>query len=371
MTPGIVDNILELVGNTPLVRINRMNPVAGVELLVKLESMNPGGSVKDRIALRMIEEAEAAGELTPGKIVLEASSGNTAIGLAMVCAVKGYPLLVTMSESASEERRRILKAYGADILLTPGHLSTDGAIEEAYRLAREEPDKYVLVDQFNNEANWRAHYDGTGKEIWEATRRQSGRRRAHHGHHRHVDGRHPRAEETEPRRSRGGRRAVQGTQDPRPEEHEGELPARDLQAGRAAGDRQRGRRFGLRDGPAPGQGRRDLRGDERRRRHEGGRGRGPGLGRRHRRRPAPRRRRALSVHFAVRLGNGSGAAAFLQHADREGGTARTCPAGQSRRSTRAGPAWTGRRIWGCAAGSSSPTCSGVTSNTAATKSNTP
>ncbi|MHC4180626.1 MAG: PLP-dependent cysteine synthase family protein, partial [Planctomycetota bacterium] len=169
MIPCKVNNILELVGNTPLVRISRMNPVPGVELLVKLESMNPGGSVKDRIGLSMIQEAEAKGELTPGKIVLEASSGNTAIGLAMVCAVKGYRLLVTMSESASEERKRTLKAFGADILLTPGHLSTDGAIEEAYRLAREEPDKYVLVDQYNNEANWQAHYEGTGKEIWEAT----------------------------------------------------------------------------------------------------------------------------------------------------------------------------------------------------------
>jgi len=169
MQPCKVNNILELVGNTPLIRINRINPIAGVELLVKLESMNPGGSVKDRIALKMIEQAEATGDLTPGKIVLEASSGNTAIGLAMVCAVKGYRLLVTMSESASEERRRILRAYGADILLTPGHLSTDGAIEEAYRLAREEPEKYFLADQFNNDANWQAHYDATGKEIWEAT----------------------------------------------------------------------------------------------------------------------------------------------------------------------------------------------------------
>ena len=169
MKPQKVDNILELVGNTPLVRINRMNPVPGVELLVKLESMNPGGSVKDRIGLKMVEQAEADGRLTPEKIVLEASSGNTAIGLAMACAVKGYRLMVTMSESASEERKKILRAYGAEILLTPGHLSTDGAIEEAYRLAREEPDKYVLADQFNSEANWRAHYDATGREIWEAT----------------------------------------------------------------------------------------------------------------------------------------------------------------------------------------------------------
>nr|MCU0875914.1 pyridoxal-phosphate dependent enzyme [Pirellulaceae bacterium] len=154
MTPRKVNNILELIGDTPLVRINRMNPVPGVELLVKLESMNPGGSVKDRVGLTMIEQAEATGQLTPGKIVLEASSGNTAIGLAMVCAVKGYRLLVTMSESASEERKRILKAYGAQIRLTPGYQGTDGAIEEAYRLAREEPSKYFLVDQFNNDANW-------------------------------------------------------------------------------------------------------------------------------------------------------------------------------------------------------------------------
>jgi cysteinyl-tRNA synthetase len=169
MVPRKVNSVLELVGNTPLVRINRLNPVPGVEVLVKLESMNPGGSVKDRIALKMIEHAEASGALVPGKIVLEASSGNTAIGLAMVCAVKGYRLLVTMSESASEERKRILKAYGAQILLTPGYQGTDGAIEEAYRLAREEPDKYVLVDQYNNQSNWQAHYEGTGREIWEAT----------------------------------------------------------------------------------------------------------------------------------------------------------------------------------------------------------
>jgi cysteinyl-tRNA synthetase len=147
-----------------------MNPVPGVEIYAKLEFMNPGGSVKDRPALNMIEQAEKSGELTKDKIVLEATSGNTGIGLAMVCAVKGYKMLFTMSESASEERRKILRAYGADILLTAAHLSTDGAIEEAYRLAREEPDKYFLVDQFNNENNWKAHNEeGTSKEIFEAT----------------------------------------------------------------------------------------------------------------------------------------------------------------------------------------------------------
>ncbi|MCB2187060.1 MAG: cysteine--tRNA ligase [Deltaproteobacteria bacterium] len=165
-----VNNVLELVGGTPLVRINRLFRSGPVEVYAKLEYMNPGGSVKDRAALRMIEAAEASGEMTPDKIVLEATSGNTGIGLAMVCAVKGYRMLFTMSESASEERKKILRAYGAEILLTPAHLSTDGAIEEAYRLAREEPDKYFLVDQFNNDNNWRAHSEnGTADEIWEAT----------------------------------------------------------------------------------------------------------------------------------------------------------------------------------------------------------
>ena len=165
-----VNNILELVGGTPLVRINRINPHPKVEVYAKLEAMNPGGSVKDRPALYMIEQAEKSGELTPGKIVLEATSGNTGIGLAMVCAVKGYRMLFTMSGSASAGRRKILRAYGADILLTPAHLATDGAIEEAYRLAREHPDKYYLVDQFNNENNWKAHYDhGTADEIYQGS----------------------------------------------------------------------------------------------------------------------------------------------------------------------------------------------------------
>jgi cysteinyl-tRNA synthetase len=164
-----VNSIIELVGGTPLIRINRMNPAPGVELFVKLESMNPGGSVKDRIGVTMIEAGERSGQLAAGKIVLEASSGNTAIGLAMACAVKGYKLAVTMSEAASEERKKILRAYGAELIMTPPHLGTDGAIEEAYRLARLEPDKYYLVDQFNNDANWRAHVDGTGPEILEGT----------------------------------------------------------------------------------------------------------------------------------------------------------------------------------------------------------
>ena len=163
------ENILSLIGNTPLVEIKRLNPHPNVKILAKLESFNPGGSIKDRVALRMIESAEQRGELTPDKTVIEATSGNTGIGLAMVCAVKGYKLMLLMPESASEERRRIMRAYGAGIKLTPARLATDGAIEEAYRLAREEPDKYLLVDQYNNPASVEAHYMGTGLEIWEQT----------------------------------------------------------------------------------------------------------------------------------------------------------------------------------------------------------
>ncbi|MGQ9687658.1 MAG: cysteine synthase [Desulfobaccales bacterium] len=162
------DSILELMGNTPIVRLNRLNPNPRVEVFVKLEYFNPGGSIKDRPALAMIEAAEAAGELTPGKTVIEATSGNTGIGLALVCAVKGYRLLLAMPESASEERKRILRALGAELLLTPAHMGTDGAIEEVYRLARENPEAYFLVDQFNNCHNPASHQT-TAREIWEQT----------------------------------------------------------------------------------------------------------------------------------------------------------------------------------------------------------
>ncbi len=162
--------ILELVGNTPLVPIRRLNPHGRVTILAKLEAFNPGGSVKDRIGLHMIEMAEDAGLLTPDKIVLEATSGNTGIGLAMVCAVKGYRCMLVMPESASIERRKIMAAYGAEILLTPAKKSTDGAIEQSYILARRHPDRYFLTDQFNNEANRQAHYRHTGPEIWADTK---------------------------------------------------------------------------------------------------------------------------------------------------------------------------------------------------------
>ncbi|EPR42787.1 cysteine synthase [Desulfovibrio sp. X2] len=177
----IYSNLLELVGHTPLLELLRINPrldaaaapaaatAPVVRLLAKIESKNIGGSIKDRVALSMIEAAEASGELTPDKTVIEATSGNTGVGLAMVCAVKGYKIMLLMPESASEERKRIMRAYGAELRLTPGHMGTDGAIEEAYRLAREEPGKYVLLDQYNNPASIAAHYRGTAQEIWDDT----------------------------------------------------------------------------------------------------------------------------------------------------------------------------------------------------------
>ncbi len=167
----IFKDVLSRIGNTPLVEINQLNPFApNVKILAKVECVNPGGSIKDRVALAMIEAAETSGELTSEKTIIEATSGNTGIGLAMVAAVKGYKITLLMSELASEERKMIMRGFGASIMLTPGHLSTDGAIEMSYRLYREEPDKYVLMDQFNNPASVEAHYNGTGREIWEQTK---------------------------------------------------------------------------------------------------------------------------------------------------------------------------------------------------------
>jgi len=162
-------NILNQIGGTPLVPIARLNANKNVQILAKLESFNPGGSVKDRPALYMIEAAERSGELTKERTILEATSGNTGIGLSLVAAVKGYRVLLVMSEAVSEERKKILRAMGADMEFTPAHLGTDGAIEFVYNLIREEPERFWLADQFNNEANWRSHYNGTAMEIWTQT----------------------------------------------------------------------------------------------------------------------------------------------------------------------------------------------------------
>jgi len=162
--------VLERIGKTPVVEIKRLNANPRVTILAKLEGVNPGGSIKDRIALSMIEAAEAQGPLRPGRIVLEATSGNTGIGIALVCAVKGYRCLLAMSENVSLERRKILAAYGAEFLLTPGNLGTDGAIERVYEMERVDGgEKYFLIDQYNNPDNPLAHYRGTGPEIWDQT----------------------------------------------------------------------------------------------------------------------------------------------------------------------------------------------------------
>jgi len=162
-------SILDTIGNTPLAEILHMNVNPKVRVLVKLEGNNPGGSVKDRIALSMIEGAEARGELKPGMTILEATSGNTGIGISLVAACKGYRNVLTMSEGVSIERRRVLSALGAEIILTPTNHGTDGAIMEARRMHEENPDIYYMPDQFNNPDNIRAHFTGTGPEIWEQT----------------------------------------------------------------------------------------------------------------------------------------------------------------------------------------------------------
>jgi len=162
-------DILATIGNTPLVEIRRLNGNPRVRIFAKMECFNPGGSIKDRAALAMINGAEARGELTKDKIILEATSGNTGIGLALVAAAKGYRLCLTMSEAASEERKKILKAMGAELHFTPANLGTDGAIEAAYLMMREHPDRYFGTDQFNNPDNVRAHYEGTAEEIWQQT----------------------------------------------------------------------------------------------------------------------------------------------------------------------------------------------------------
>jgi len=158
-----VNNILETIGNSPLVRINNLYP-AGYEVYVKVEKTNPGGSIKDRIALAMVEDAEAKGILKTGSVLIEPTSGNTGIGLALVAAVKKYKLILVMPESMSIERRRILTAYGAELVLTPRELGMKGAIAKAVELAAETPDAWI-PSQFDNAANIEAHKQNTAQEI--------------------------------------------------------------------------------------------------------------------------------------------------------------------------------------------------------------
>ena len=158
-------NIVELIGDTPLVDVSALSPNPRVRILAKLEGQNPGGSVKDRIARSMVEEAEKDGTLTPGRVVLESSSGNTGIGLALVCRVKGYPLKIVMPENVSEERKTLLRIWGAEIIFSPGSEGSNGAVKNAQKLAAEHPDWWYPY-QYANPANPKAHYEGTGPEIW-------------------------------------------------------------------------------------------------------------------------------------------------------------------------------------------------------------
>ncbi|MEW6052257.1 MAG: cysteine synthase family protein [Nitrospirota bacterium] len=160
--------ILQCIGNTPISSIET-NPNPKVKLYAKLEGNNPGGSVKDRIALYMIEAAEKDGRLTRDKIILEATSGNTGIGLAMVASAKRYRVKLTMPACVSIERRRILEAFGAELILSPPDEATDGAIRLAHKILAEAPDRYFMPNQFDNEANIMAHYETTGREIYEQT----------------------------------------------------------------------------------------------------------------------------------------------------------------------------------------------------------
>jgi len=165
----IAENILESIGNTPLVRLKRMPEEGMAEVLAKLESLNPGGSVKDRIALAMIDDAEQKGILKPGAVIIEPTSGNTGIGLAMVCAIKGYRCILTMPETMSLERIYILKAYGAEVVLTPGSQGMEGAIKKAREIHKKTAGSFI-PQQFNHAANPRVHRETTAREILAQTK---------------------------------------------------------------------------------------------------------------------------------------------------------------------------------------------------------
>ena len=164
------ESVLERIGNTPLLRLERIGrEFPNVQFSGKAEWFNPGGSVKDRPALSMIEDGLATGKLRPGKTIIDATSGNTGIAYAMIGAALGYPVTLCLPDSASHERKRILAAYGAELVITPGDEGTDGAIRRVHQMVAVDPEKYFYPDQYSNPANWQAHYRGTANEIWEQT----------------------------------------------------------------------------------------------------------------------------------------------------------------------------------------------------------
>jgi len=166
MLTMVNDSVLDLIGHTPLVDVSRLSPNPNVRILAKLESQNPFGSVKDRIAKAMIEDAERHGRLKPGQTIVEPSSGNTGIALAAIARIKGYPIKILLPENVSVERRQMLAVFGAEIILTPGAEGSNGAVRRANALAAEHPE-WCFLYQYGNDANPRAHYEGTGPEIWQ------------------------------------------------------------------------------------------------------------------------------------------------------------------------------------------------------------
>ncbi|MDD4218503.1 MAG: cysteine synthase [Bacteroidales bacterium] len=165
----IHESILQTIGETPIVEINNLNPNSNVSIFAKIEGRNPTGSIKDRIALKMLEQAEASGSLTKGKTIIEATSGNTGISLAMIGAIKGYKVEIIISKAVSIERRKMIKAFGANVILTEAEDGTDGAIRKVKEIAEQNPEKYFMTDQFSNKYNGVAHYKTTGEEIWKQT----------------------------------------------------------------------------------------------------------------------------------------------------------------------------------------------------------
>ena len=162
---AVYSSVLDMIGNTPMVDVSVLSPNPKVRILGKMESQNPAGSVKDRIALAMVEDAEADGTLTPGKTIIEPSSGNTGIALAMIARIKGYPIKIILPENVSVERRQLLEIFGAEVILSPGSEGSNGAVKRAIELAAEHPE-WAFLYQYANEANPQAHYDTTGPEIW-------------------------------------------------------------------------------------------------------------------------------------------------------------------------------------------------------------